>query len=87
MRSSMKYAVLNISILMMGVAWIALAGAGIEGGIPVLTALAGCGGLAFMMHRAWKEVCRMERLARQAKRARAARVAVPVYEGPNLRVA
>ncbi len=91
MKRSMKYAALNIGILLLGVCFLAFAGAALEGGAGALGYLAVCACLAAAIRLAWKEVARMERVARMARRMahapQKARAAQTHRAAPDLRVA
>lgn len=90
MKRAIRYAVLNMSVPVMALGVLLCAGALAEGLLPAgLTVSAGvllCVGI----RAAWREICRMERLARQVRRHRraaVAAVAAPTRPVPDLRVA
>lgn len=91
MRKNMKYAALNIGILLLGVCFLAFAGAALEGGAAALGCVAVCGFLAAAMRLAWKEITRMEREMRMARRmghvSQGARPEAVCRAAPDLRVA
>lgn len=64
---SVRYAVLNLGVLLMSLGLVLVVGAAIEG---MMTLPAACGAflvLAAAVRGTWHEICRMERLARAAR--------------------
>ena len=70
MKNKIKYAALNLSISTMLVMWLMSVGVFAEGRIHRAVPLAVGLGLTWLIHRAWQESVRMERLIRQQHRAR-----------------
>lgn len=75
MMHQIPYGALHMAILFMALGELAFAGAAVEGSMHPAAALAVCGLLAGGIRLAWRGICRMERLARQAARAAARRAA------------
>jgi zinc transporter ZupT len=89
MKKAIRYAVLNMSVPVMALGVLLCAGALAEGLLPAGLAVSAGGLLCVGIRAAWREICRMERLARQVRRHRraVAAVAAPARPVPDLRVA
>ncbi len=88
MKRTLRYSVLNLSVLFLGLGALLCAGAAIEGLLSPLLGLGLAAACVFLMRTAWRAVLHMERLARQARRAAARRAAAaPVRPQAALRVA
>lgn len=87
MKSSIKYALVHLSVPSLVVVWLMFAGALAEGSLPLMVSLLGCFAATVALWNAWNELMHLEQ-QRQTRRQRlVVQHAQREPEKPQLRVA